>query len=475
MSVDDHQLHPQYPLWAPYGVCAVPHVLTCAPTFSPTGRYPVVDAGSGTAAELAAAGVKGKLALIHEAHDPQAFWPGSYAPDTLIADAAKAGATGVLYAVGDPGAAERWLRGPAPVPSAVLTLADGSYLARALRSDDVKVRTGGQPLSPYVYDLLKVVTALPAQPVFRYGEKDLARVDARYHADQKGATYADMRYGRGYLAGVARQTMFPAPFTRTEYLTPGVWEHWLIYSPNYTNGHETHQATYTAGSRLTEDHIGTPMVPVPDNASASTYDGSTGWLFLTTSPFTLKGGLIIPSDYPPDGAIKQTYSRDGQVVCTSTLISGCEVSPALPGRYQVVLDVNQWLRPVSTRTHTVWENDVAFAHGVNEKLTPISPEYDVPVDLMNAMRAGSRIPLTVTPAYPPGTTGPGSFSIHAWASYDGGTTWTDLGSRKGSRGEFEVTAPAHGADFVTTRVRIEDGAGSTVDQIVTNAWHITPR
>lgn len=91
------------------------------PPFASPGTYQVADAGGGTPTELAAAHVRGKLALIREVPPGDMYVYSNDVPiDAVLANAASAGAAGVLYAVADPGPPDRTLSQTALIPVAVI-------------------------------------------------------------------------------------------------------------------------------------------------------------------------------------------------------------------------------------------------------------------------------------------------------------------------------------------------------------------
>lgn len=214
--------------------------MRCTKTFDSPGSYQIVDAGTGSPAELAAA--RGKVALVHEV---LVLDYGRPAPlDQVAADAAAAGAAGVLVAVATNGQAQRAVVAPTTVPVAVLPHDEGDRLGTVLRTGPITVRTGGDPVSPHLYDLSYTVRdRLPTDTVFKTGAKDVATVTARYHADTPGSMFQ--------VAGFGKYTQkFAAPFTRTEYVAPG--ERWQLVGR--TDGvYEDNRRDYQAGTNVTED------------------------------------------------------------------------------------------------------------------------------------------------------------------------------------------------------------------------------
>ncbi|WP_344880078.1 S8 family peptidase, partial [Nonomuraea antimicrobica] len=452
-------------------------VLRCTPTFRSPGSYEVVDAGKGSPAELAAAGVKGKLALVDETLFIDDW--GVVTPlDQVTADAAAAGAAGVLVAVADAGPARRHVDNPTTVPVAVLTHADGERLAAAAAKGRTTVSTGGDPVSDFLYDLSYTVRdKMPTDTVFETGPKELATITARYSADTPGTVY--------HVDGIApnnvikSRTKVQAPFTRTEYVTPGT--RWQFVSQ--TNGlYEESTRDHAAGDRVSEDYFSAPIAPGPTGpgpsltAQANQWSGS-GTIALNLFPLRVGNGYHYLTQWPE---LSLRYLKDGKVLCERAQLASCDVQPATPGRYRVELDTKQSLRPLSTSSRTAWEFAARLDTGESadnqygEILPMVDVRYDVGLDADNSVRAGSEYSIDLLTGYQPGYVGSGRFTVRAWVSGDDGATWTDLGSRKvgsGKTAEFEAKAPRNG-DHVTLRVQATDGAGNSIDQTITKAWKV---
>ncbi|GAA3659777.1 hypothetical protein GCM10022224_023980 [Nonomuraea antimicrobica] len=68
----------------------------------------------------------------------------------------------------------------------------------------------------------------------------------------------------------------------------------------------------------------------------------------------------------------------------------------------------------------------------------------------------------------------GPFTVQAWASHDGGKNWTALGTRttdRAGQARFDIRTPRD-AKAVTLRVKAGDAQGNSVDQTITDAWHV---
>ncbi|MGW0808253.1 S8 family peptidase [Nonomuraea sp. NPDC002799] len=463
------ELHPAYPL-EPF--CAA--VLRCTATFRSPGSYQVVDAGKGSPAELAAAGVRGKLALIDATVVISEFGPITLV-DQPAADAAAAGAAGVLVAVTEDGPARRAVEKPTTVPVAVLTHDEGERLGATVAKGRTTVTTGGTPVSLFLYDLsFTVEDKMPTDTVFETGPKDLATITARYHADTPGTLYTIDGITPNRM--IAAVTKVAAPLTRTEYVSPGLRRQ-FVSQTNLVR--EESSTEYAAGARVTEDYFAAPMAPgpgkVPSLTASSFPQWGYGYLSFDLLPLRIGSGYHYVPEWPETNL---RFLKDGNVLCEAAYLSSCTLqSPTTPGRYRIELDTKQAVRPLSTASRTAWEFAVRFdnqgADG-KEVLPMVDVHYDVALTPDNTVRAGSEYSIKLLPGHQPGYSGSGKFSVRAWVSGDDGVTWTDLGSRKVSGGKtagYEARAPRNG-EFVTLRVQATDSAGNTIDQTITKAWKV---
>jgi subtilisin family serine protease len=467
---DGTELHPFYPLILDsrpttgtgcrlYGVCV--------PPFRSPGKYELADGGTGSPAELAAAGVGGKVAVVREVW--QVPCGGCRPPkvDQVTANAAAAGAAGVLIVAAHPGQPNRVVEKNTAVPVAVLRQEEGKQLASVMHAGPVTISTGGAPDASYAYYLNYTTDHLPAKPVYMADRKHLATVRARYHADVPGA----------FIQTESYEETFVGPRTRTEYRSPGTHRISVFYNDPVNRWLLSGIEKYAAGTRVTQDYNSTPITPgpYPEDSALTAHKGTSEWdqsyMGIGIDPFRI-------GTYSEDLNVAETrvrVLRDGKVLCETPYISGCYTEPQA-GRYRLEVDTKQQERPVSVATRTAWEFSAAFDKD-NEILPMLNLGYDVPVDLTNAVKAGSTYEATVTAKYQHGYPGTGPFTLQAWVSHDDGTNWTSLGSQKTDKArkvDFDIRTPKD-AKFVTLRVRATDANGTSIDQTIERAWKVNQK
>lgn len=169
------------------------------------GDLPVVYAGSGSAAELADADVRGKLVLLTPTDICQGTCDYATLRDERVAAASAAGAVGVLIAapgltsLGKPSEFDQCLDGPRSCPAiqsyAALPIVSVPYAqAEALikrikvHGRHVRIRLGGNAV-PRAYTATYHENGQLQQNAYRLGKDDLDRVDLSFHAARPGVVH----------------------------------------------------------------------------------------------------------------------------------------------------------------------------------------------------------------------------------------------------------------------------------------------
>ncbi len=449
---------------------------TMVQSFSPelpegTGTYPVVDVGSGAAADFAKTVARGKIVVVHR---------NDAVPATeQAAAAADAGARLLLLVNNGYGPLDAWADLPqeeaAQLPVASLSTDQGRQLLEELQHGAKTLKLVSHPYPHYLYDLVQHHdSAIPQDPSYRPRTGDLARIDESFRNTTPGEAL-DIRYDLSpdfTWAVSSAATTVQAQGDHTVWLTAGPSVKWLSQAavPDLTQlgsslsypARSITKETWFAGIQrprvLSDSAMSTPPSRVGDIISVF---GLPAW-----GDSGRHEGIVY-------GGVTQTtslYQGETLVGEGSDFVSA-EVQPErLP--YRLVVDTTRDLpnRPYSPHTHTEW----GFVSGqadfsALETLPLIQLDYAVDTDLSG--RAHRQTELVVTPSQLPGAVGAGKLGTPTLElSYDDGATWRPVRlQRSGSDWKGQVDAPPR-AGFASLRATIRDSAGNSVSQTVDRAF-----
>ena len=458
------------------------------PRFPAAARLQVADVGTGTPAEIAAAHVAGKIALLHPPISSNITGDVQYGfnmqMDGVTAKAiASAGAAGILVAPPADGIAGIWYNLPdlPPVPTALLSSQEATQLAGLLTAGQSSVTVTTAWPSPYTYDLnfTQPGQGLTNGATFRAKDEDLARVTTRYHSSAPGQYYSVDIYPLLDPLFMGYSEDIPSRTVRTEMYTPGVnflqgrffettGDIWVYLS-------EQMARSLSAGNY--EMNVGSgPWVPQTSVASTGPYlhlpyrtsiGSSAGIQFLLLGDGFPNTTTIVCQ--PP--ACQQTPRGDK--------LSG-------DGLYQVINDQSEsdpYLtvsNPLSVRTHTEWTVNVHLNTQSNTQVNQpvIQTTWYVDGGLDNVVPAGRAYTVRVVPAFPDGTGSHGPLTARLWATYDDGQTWSQIPGirvvRPGEAATFTLRTPAQTNGFVGYRVQMSDTDGNAINQTVIRAAYTQP-
>ena len=459
----------------------------------------VVDVGEGTPDDLAAAAVRGRVALIHIA-DPRAD---SARIRSLLRDAATAGARAVLVGRDAPG---RWVWTVRPtfvdgarvreVPGLTLTPEDEHALRTRLATGPVRLTWTAVADSPYVYNLAFFdKDEVAGDRAHTVRAKDLGRVRETWYAPRERALgYADLPtaarpWAGDALAYVGNTNQVRTPLRRDVYYTAGDTGWRQITSANTVWGAMVYDRVrqFRPGERdattwfkhpmqtgIRQDEFGTPLHVAerqgnlvgfefphwqdaePDHLGPRAGFGDVGGLELY-----YEGELIGSSEWGAYGQaqVPEAAGAYKVVVSTERLFAGTTSYP-------------DWR--LSLRTETAFTFRSGRPAGEETVALPfLLPDYDVDVDAYNLTPAVAGFPVRVTFAgqadYDPGAVG----AVRAWASYDDGATWVAAPvSPSGDAWVARVdNRPASGG-YVTLKVAGTDSLGNGVEQVVERAYGV---
>ncbi|MFI5709637.1 S8 family peptidase [Kribbella sp. NPDC051620] len=433
-----------------------------------TSAYPVVLAGKGSVADFAKVVARGKIAVVHRNDE--------VAPTEQAAAAFKAGAKLLLILNDGFGPLDAWADLPQEETPALPVASLGTdraqqFLDRIQRGGRVLVVTS-HPQPQYLYDLVQHHDgAIPADPSYRPGPGELARIDETFR-DTKQGRALDIRYDLSpdFSWGVgAAATQVLAQGNYTAWVTAGpvkwltqtaVSDLTLFGSSTAYKARSTTKETWFGGiqrPRLLADNVNsTPPSRVGDIISTF---GMPGW-----------------GDGRHEGTVYGGVTLNTALYQGTTLVSegsdfvSTEVSPdKLP--YRLVVDTTRDLpgRPYSPRTRTEWGfNSDNADYRYLETLPLIQLDYGVSTDLSG--RASRRTDIAVTPSHLAGAAGAGVIStVTLDVSYDDGAHWKTLSLRhSGNDWIGRLDAPSK-AGFVSLRAVARDKAGNSVSQTIDRA------
>ncbi|MFI9773406.1 S8 family peptidase [Streptomyces sp. NPDC051956] len=443
-----------------------------------SGKAQVVDAKSGTAAELAAAGVKGKIALVQLPDNGAA---------AAVAKAAKdAGATAVLAHRSIPGRfypSVGFIGGPLPVIG--IPSDEAADLLTRIGAGEVTLYWKGTAKSPYLYNLAFPESG-PVQSARTYTvhDRDLAENKATYRAMGTPTDYVDIpsvTRPSGLSAYFGEFETVAAPSRRTELYSPGTTGFGHQVSSSFPWGEFMIDPvrTYKKGEHRTEEWYGgvlAPTTPLDEAGKPALAAERQGNLIGVAPGFWGDSEHQgVQGSFGDFGGME--LKRDGEVIGDSGWPFGAFDVPADDSSYDLTLNTfkqsfGAWNR--STQTTTTWSFRSHLEENVYSQGIPLLfPHYALPQDDLKTLPAtdGQRITLTATghAGYTPGKITSAELSY----SYDGGTTWTEAptGERDGKWSATVNHAGASGKP-VTLKAELTDSKGNSVTQTVTRAYDV---
>lgn len=442
------------------------------------GTAPLVDAGSGTPAELAAAGAKDAIVLV-KVTDGALYEVAQHAKE--------AGAKAVLAHREAPG---RWVGftgyAGGALPAMSVEAAEGKALLARLAAGKVTLSWKATAKSPYVYSLVFPETGeVKGGHTYRVRDRDLGQVDSTYNSMGVAADFIDLAgayrpIGSAvYFGGIETVA---TPGKRTEFYTAGdtAWDQVLSSSFPWGEFMVGEQHTYTKGQK----------------ADASWYDGVTG----PVAPRDLSGketlaaerqGNLIgfaaamwgdsrhaaqPGSFGDIGNLQLKW--DGEVIGDSWYPFGVFEIPAEEGRYELTQAIEKigppsrvWQRSTSVRTTWGFTSKLD-ASAYSQGLPILFPRYAAPLDGMKTVAAanGQTIGLSVTghAGYAPGALKSAKLSY----SYDG-ENWTEATvSERGGAWTATVNHSGASGKPVSLKVELTDANGASVTQTVVRAYDV---
>ncbi|WP_228988960.1 S8 family serine peptidase [Streptomyces sp. DH8] len=446
-----------------------------------SGRSEVVDAGAGSAAELAAAGVKGRIALVKVGDDDSA----------AVAQAQAAQAAGAKALLVHRSAAGDWQPslgyGAAPLPVLGLRADEAAVLKKALGEGRTEVSWTATAVSPYVYNLaFPEKGQITSDRTYKVKDKKLGSVVSTHESMGVATDFVDTLlvsrpYGGTFLAST--MAVVAAPGKRTEYYSAGetVWQKMLSSSFPWGELMTGDARIHQAGRTLTENWYRGLLVPgAPrDEKGGAALAGERQDNVIGAAPAFMTDSEHVGQQGSFGDIGNMRLKRDGKVVGQTGYPYGAFRVPAEDGAYELTMTTTKigspakvWKR--STLTETTWgfrserKPDVA-----SQGLPMLFPRYDVPMDGMKTVPAknGQRIGLAATghAGYTPGRLTAAKVSF----SYDGGDTWHAAATAvKDGRWTATVDHADARGESVALRTELTDANGNSVVQTVQDAYTV---
>ncbi len=464
-----------------------------------TATAEVVDVAAGTPADLEAAGVRGKVALIHIADPAQA----REQIRLLLRDAATAGARAVLIGRDAPGR-WRWTARPTfvggarvpEVPGLTLPPGDEQTLRARLATGPVRLTWTAIADSPYVYNLAFFdQDKVGAGRSHTVRAKDLGKVRETWYAPRERALgYADLPiaerpWADGAVAYVGNSLQVRTPQVRDAYYTAGDtdWRQIASASTMWGATFYDRMRRFRPGQSIAMTWFKHPM------QTGIRQDDHGTQLHVAERQGNLVG-FEFPNwqDAEPDHLGPRAgfgdiggldLYRDGELIGSGDWGAyGQAVVPEAAGSYALKVRTERLFAGTSSypdwrlslRTETTFTFRSGRPPGEETVALPfLLPDYDVDVDAYNLTPAVSGFPVTLTFAgqadYDPGPVS----DVRAWASYDDGETW--VAAPVTARGDAWVAKvdnrPASGG-YVTLKVAGTDSLGNGVEQVVERAYGV---
>ncbi|WP_151773069.1 S8 family serine peptidase [Streptomyces abyssomicinicus] len=366
----------------------------------------------------------------------------------------------------------------APLPVASLNAADAERLRRS-----GTVKAEGTPNTPYVYDLTQGHPgAIPDRSlVYAPDRDDLGRVDVAFHATRPSDAGSEFRYSitDTFPVGVGFRERVSYPHRRTDHVTveKGLTWHEVTMMNNDALEQRSGLVTYRAGDRHERNWFRPVWHPWMGEGLGwgQTREGDSmafnvpGW---GDSGPDHTGFGDVWNDASGMTQVTEAYAEDGTLL-GRVQGSGLNVweAPAEEQTFKLVtdttLDPEKW--DLSTRGHGEW----TFRSGTTDgqvTMPLLNLGFHVTTDLSGDIRAGQRVPVSISGEYVGGASGTGKLrSGELEVSYDDGATWRKVDLRRdGGTWRGTLSAP-RGTDHVSLRAEVRDDKEGSVRQEIIRA------
>ncbi|WP_329204578.1 S8 family serine peptidase [Streptomyces sp. NBC_00683] len=450
--------------------------------FEGVRKLTAVDAGFGTAEELAAHDVTGKLALVRL---------GSESPLTALTRVADAGAAAVMLV----NSSDDVLTAGATTKTPMFTVprSEGDRVLAAVARGRVTVQLTGELTPSYSYQTVNSHKgALPGSWTTAPAQSEFADVLTKDYSPAPAG--AGELYSQGSWLG--QNTVTGDGAGTFGEVNLGTTQHAYLLAANttwsrtaYLSGYLSAQpyssaaASYKPGSRSTQEwfkpvlHAGTPGPGADPSGSAQPY--RKGDSMIVTIPKYVTGRSDV---YEYGGRNADGDETAFRLYRNGTLLGSAPNAwvavnnlPQEASQYRIETNAkrnNKWWS-VSTEQHTAWNFTSAHVDGdAKAQLPLLQADYHLEgVALDSSVTAGKYHPVSVAFRNPDGTRAAltkGTVEV----SYDEGTTWKKVPAVTYKGTVTGVLKAPKGSKGISLRIHGENSAGSSIDQTVIHAVHV---
>ncbi|MFJ2094072.1 S8 family peptidase [Streptomyces sp. NPDC087901] len=450
--------------------------------FDGTRKYDLVDAGSGSAADLAATDVKGKAALVHVSRMGGA--------STVGKAVEAAGAEAIVFAPNDD-SPQGIVISSVNVPYFATTYRDGRRLAGTIANSRTTISLKGVKESGYTYSgQWEYSDGIPANLRVTAKNAEFATVKDTFHTDGADRVgYHDLHSWGTYPMTSVRSSQFVQQgHARTDYILAGrglTYAQAVSARTDYPARMSETVKSYRPGQTLSQDWYGPAMHPANYTQYACNFCRTdAGTLFQPQL-----GGDSDADHYMKSNRTRTwTYYRDGEKITdTSRLL--------VPGRatYKFVDDIARAKDyegvVLGTKSHTEYTFSSSAPTGMNvkdckvslpkatlcEALPVVLLDYGMKADITNKVAADAPYTVTVDASRAKASTAPAEMAgAKMSVSYDDGATWQPVAVSRKDGNTFKATIqhPELGSDngLVSLRTEVWDSAGNRTVQDIIRAY-----
>lgn len=448
---------------------------------------PLVHAGTGTPAELEAAGVRGVVALVEDRREIDL--------NQHAQDAHDAGAVAVIVYGATPGAFFESVdfrhlntMSDKVLPTLTLPRDVGLELVELAETGKAKITGDGRKDPGYQYALGYIEDGDPETLSYRAEAENTAQVELDVRGFLEGARtieYATM-IGGGIYTGFPYLFTGPLPDRTVYYSTdPDITFHRTVKPAEYLGVYPAEFAgaprTYKPGQRTTETMLAQvhhggfwPSPATPQEASVF----RDGDVLVVDLPYRVDDDGHAQSWGPDqDTTSRFRFWAGDTLLVDSEYANGSGLVPADETVYRMLLetsrDVEWWNQ--STAVSSEWTFPSSTTDGATV-LPLLQVDYGVEgLDPLNTDDRKSDLKLTVS--HQDGSTGSAIEGLELWSSFDDGTTWTPVRVKPGKgEGAFSATISSpKDVSSVSLRVKTWDSAGATFTETVIDAIAVKDR